>query len=222
MMLTFEFDQYSPEWWDLRRGVPTASEFDSIITPAKAEPSKGMAAYAHRLIADLYRPDYGMAEEYVTNAMSNGTLLEPEARKWYQFTSGESVKQVGFCMTEDRRFGCSPDALVGDDGVLELKCPEPATHVGYLLGGKLPDKYKPQVHGHLAVTGRKWCDFMSYSPGLPTFSVRVMPDEFTETLRAMLDQFWTLYQAELSKMPEPPPAPVPNENSTLTDADHPW
>lgn len=219
-MRIIECDQYSEAWWQSRRGVPTASEFGNIITPAKGEASKSMYPYACRLIADLYRPDYGLAEEYVTGAMRNGTLMEPEARKWYAFETGSDVRQVGFCLTDDGRFGCSPDALVGEDGALELKCPEPHTHVGYLLGGVLPNDYKPQVHGHLIVTGCAWCDFMSYSPGLPPFRKRVVPDEFTESLRARLDEFWTLYQETKAKMPEPPPEPELVE--VLTDASHPW
>lgn len=197
--------QYSPEWFYHRCGIPTASEFDSIITPAKGEQAK-WDTYIHRLIADLYRPDYGIAEDYVSTAMENGSLIEPEARDWYAFQTGNKVEQVGFCTTDDGRFGCSPDALVGDDGVLELKCPEPHTHVGYLLAGVLPPKYRPQCHGHLIVTGRAWLDFMSFSNGLPPLLVRVKPDEYTEKLRTLLDGFWTAYQHTLALMPEPPPA----------------
>lgn len=204
-MRIVECAQYDQTWWAARRGVPTASEFDCIITPEKAEASKGAFKYICRLIADQYDPDYGYAEEYVSVAMRNGTLMEPTARDWYQFERKAEVQQVGFCVTDCGRFGSSPDSLVGDDGALELKCPEPHTHVEYLIRGVLPIKYKPQCHGHLIVTGRAWCDFMSYSPGLPSLLVRVFPDEYTDRLRDLLETFWTDYQSTVKQLNLPEP-----------------
>ncbi len=194
-MKRFDFPQYSPEWWAVRRGVPTASCFDQIVTPTKGELSKSSVGYAHQLIADALDPDYGRVSDFATAAMRNGTIMEPEARRYYTFETGVEVEQVGFCLDDDGRFGASPDGLAGADGLLELKSPTPKTHVGYLLAGTLPAEYRPQLHGQLIVTGRAWCDFMSYVVGFPPLLVRVEPDDYTERLRVALDEFADMLDA---------------------------
>lgn len=201
-MKRIDCEQYSPLWWSTRRGVPTASQFHRIITPKKGDLSASAMGYIHELIADRIKFDPPLlTEQPATAAMRFGTATEPEARSWYAFSRDGDVRQVGFCLTEDERFGCSPDALVGEDGVLELKCPELKTHVGYVIAGTLPDEYKPQVHGHLLITGRPWCDFVSYHPDAPTqLVVRVTPDEFTIKLRDVLEQFWSFYRAAWERL----------------------
>lgn len=193
-MQVFDFPQYSPQWWAIRRGVPTGSNADRVIMPKKAQLSSQAEGYACDLIAEKYDAYYGQQDEYVTAAMKNGTIMEPESRRFYEFTRDCEVQQVGFVLTDDGRFGCSPDSLVGDDGGLELKNPKTSTHVRYLNNGGLPDEYRPQCHWFLVVTGRAWIDFMSYSPGLPHLLVRVEPDDYTEKLRGCMEQFWELYQ----------------------------
>lgn len=126
--------------------------------------------------------------------------MEPEARRYYEFHSGCDVQRVGFCLSACGRFGASPDALIADDGLLELKNPTAEVQVRYLLDGGLPEVFKPQTHGQLIVTGRKWVDLLSYHPGLPKLLIRVEPDEFTEKLRGYLEQFWTLYQELLTRI----------------------
>jgi hypothetical protein len=199
-VIRHDFPQYSPEWWDARCGVPTASEFSRIVTPAKGDYSKGAEGYIAELIAEQADPHYGEVETYVSAAMRNGTMMEPEARRFYEFERGADVEEVGFCLTDDGRFGCSPDGLVGDDGGLELKSPEHKTHVKYLLSGEVPTEYKPQVHAQLIITGREWCDFMSYARGLPPLLVRVEPDDYTAKVRAAMDTFWGEYQEALGKI----------------------
>lgn len=199
-MKTFAFPQYSPEWWLARKGVPTASAFDRIVTPKKFEDSTSQQAYACQLVAEKFDKFYSIEPEFESVAMREGRELEPDARAYYEFYRGCDVSEIGFCLTDDGRFGCSPDGLIGDDGALELKCPQPRTHVRYLYDGGLPADYAPQVHGHLIVTGRPWVDFMSYAPGLPPLVVRVEPDEKTELLRKSLDSFWALYQTVLARV----------------------
>lgn len=196
--------QYSPLWWEARRGIPTASQFDKILTPG-GKISSQASGYIDELIADrvCLTPNF-FTEQPITRAMANGTNMEPEARDWYAMAHPErDVQQVGFCVDESGRFGCSPDAMVGEDGVLELKCPMGKTHVGYLRNGELPADYRPQVHGHLIVTGRPWVDFVSYCPGLPAFIIKVTPNEYTAKLRASLDEFWNEYQSVLGKLTKP-------------------
>jgi hypothetical protein len=193
-----ECQQYTPEWYEARRGIPTASSFDRIITPT-GKYSAGARGYICELIADTVNQSPNFFSETgrrpMNHAMQVGADTEPEARRWYAFERDVQVKQVGFVLSDCGRYGCSPDGLVGDDGLLELKCPAGKAQVEYLLAGGLPADYRPQVHGQLLVTGRKWVDFVSYADYLPTLIVRVVPDEYTDKLRAALDQFLKDYDA---------------------------
>ena len=115
-------------------------------------------------------------------------MLEAEAREMYEFITGQTVVQVGFCLSNG--CGASPDGLVGDNGILEIKCPLIYTHVSYLLENKVPTDYFQQVQGQLAVTGRQWCDFMSYYPGLKPLIIRATRDEaFISALNRELSAF---------------------------------
>lgn len=199
----FHCEQLSRDWWELRRGIPTASGFDRILTPAKGLPSASQNGYIAELIserADFVPPYILPSGGYVSDEMAEGIRREPEARSWYAMQTDGDVQQVGFVLSACGRFGCSPDALVGEDGGLELKNPAPKTHVEYLMRGELPVEYKCQVHGCLIVTGRKWFDFVSYCPGFAPFLVRVTPDEFTEKLRIELEAFSKRYRAALDRV----------------------
>jgi len=205
----FECQQTGPEWWMVRRGIPTASNFGKILTPAKMELSKQADDYIAELIADraqLHAPvstDHPMSRD-----MANGVNMEPEARRWYAMEADVDVRQVGFCLTADGRFGCSPDGLIGDDGGLELKCPSLKTQVKYLLDNDaLLFDYRAQVHGSLIVTGRDWWELVSYAPGLPPVRLRITPDAYTAKLRAGLDEFHARYMDLLSRF-DLPPLPV--------------
>ncbi len=191
--------QYSPEWWAVRRGLATASDFNRIITPAKGEFASAHKTYIAELIGDELDPSYGQFDDYATAAMKRGTALEPEARSLYKLWAGEAVQQIGIIVSDCGRFGSSADGLVGADGVLELKAPNPATHAAYVIAGVLPPDYKPQCHGHLLVTGRSWCDFVSYLPNQELFIIRVVRDDFTEKLRKCLVLFDAEYQAARKK-----------------------
>lgn len=199
-MKVYHFAQYSAEYWETRRGIPTASCADKIITPAKGKLSAQADKYICRLIADRIHFDPNMmTNNPMTAAMRNGVTCEPDARNWYSMDRDVSVRQVGFCMTDDGKFGASPDGLIESapdiyEGGLELKVPDTGTHVGYLLGQCLPDDYKPQVHMQLIVTGLPWVDFVSYRAGYDPFLIRVEPDDFTDILREVLDEFYEKYR----------------------------
>lgn len=209
-MRIVECNQYDPTWWQARRGVPTASSFDKICTPSTGKLSAQADGYICQLIADKVRFDPNMMTEGpMTAAMRNGSVCEPEARRWYEYENGLEVQQVGLCLTDDGRFGASPDGLINDAGVLELKCPQPQTQVKYLLGAELPTEYKCQVHGQLLVTGRAWVDFLSYCPGFDPFIIRVEPDAFTKTLANVLEQFWSKYAEAMKEFEASIKAPVP-------------
>ncbi len=187
-MKIIECQQNTPEWFSARCGMPTASNFDKIIT-TEGKPSKQREKYLHQLAGERI---IGKAEEtYQNGAMLRGQEMEDEAREAYQFMSGNEVSQVGLCVMEGKTiYAASPDGLVGNDGLVEIKCPIISTQVNYLLKNVLPTEYFQQVQGQLLVTGRKWIDFLSYYPGLKPLLIRVKPDEkFLKALRVELELF---------------------------------
>jgi len=172
-MKIIECDQRSPEWYEAKRGVPSASCFDKIVTSTGA-PSKQAIGYLYTLAAERIA---GVRENsYTSAAMQDGIDREEESRLVYSMLREVEVEQVGFCLHDSGLYGCSPDGLVGKDGLVELKNPGGKVAIEYLVDDKLPTAYVQQVQGQLFVTGRKFCDFVSYFPGLPTLIVRVERD----------------------------------------------
>jgi hypothetical protein len=149
-MIIIDCEQGTEEWFKARLGIPSASNFNKIITPAKLEPSRSADGYINKLVAEWLT---GKPEEtFQSEAMANGVITEEEARDFYAFKFDSDIKQVGFCLEDAKRFGCSPDGLIGDDGGLEIKCPTAGVHLGYLLANKVPLEYKLQVIGSLLTT----------------------------------------------------------------------
>lgn len=180
-------EQYSEEWWAARRGLPTSSAFGKLITPG-GQPSTQAKQYMYQLIAECITTEEQDSFE-PTEWMIRGTLLEEEARDWFAMQRGKEVQQVGFILNDDETAGCSPDGLLDDNVGLEIKCPKASTHVGYLLNGKLPPAYAPQVHGSLLITGfPKWV-FCSYHPDFKPFVIEVQPDGYTKKLSNALNKF---------------------------------
>lgn len=198
-MKIIECQQGSVAWWEARRGIPTASCFDRILTPKTMQYASGAKTYICELIAELHQlgPVEG-SNGYASPAMKNGIDTEPEARRWFEMEQGVDVQRVGFITTDDGRFGCSPDALVGEDAGLELKCPTGKIHVAWLLEGRVPDEHRAQVHGCMLVTGRPFWWFLSYCPGLPPLLVKESASPYTAKLKVMLEKFWTDFQAALA------------------------
>ena len=179
--------QCSPEWFKARAGIPTSSEFDKIIT-TKGVQSTQRKKYMYRLAGERLG---GIVEEgFISFAMNRGKEKEEEAKNFYTFTR-EPIQSVGFCLSDCGRFGASTDGLIGDKGVFELKCPEMATHVGYLLcEPEIPTEYYPQTQGEMFVTGREYVEFLSYYPGIKPFLVREEPDQvFQKLLKKELEVF---------------------------------
>lgn len=170
------------EEWDRWRNRPTASEFGKFCTPAKGEYSSQATGYAAKIVAKRL----GVYQEPPPSFwMEWGNEHEPNARHWYCTEYECDVRQVGFVLPDHTdAYGGSPDGLVGDDGLVELKCPAPETLINYHAEGILPLAYKPQVQGLLLITGRKWCDFVAWHPELSPFVIRVEPDEKYQTKQA--------------------------------------
>ena len=174
-MKVYNYEQGSDDWFKVRLGIPTASEFDKILT-GTGKSSTQVNAYINKLLAEVItgKPVNTFQK---TEAMERGNELEQEAADYYSMLRDVDLQTIGFCTDDAGLYGCSPDRLVGDEGLLEIKCPLAHTHVEYLLSGKMDTGYIPQVQGQLLVTGRKWCDFMSYHPDMPPLIVRVERDE---------------------------------------------
>ena len=159
-------EQGSPEWLQERCGKVTASRIADLMAKTKSGWSASRANYASQLICE--RLTGCVAPSFTNAAMIHGTETEPEARRAYEFFVDRDVQQVGFVLHPTINMaGASPDGLVGDDGLLELKCPNSATHIETLLLGQIPDKYMKQMQFQMACTGRQWCDFASYDNRLP-------------------------------------------------------
>ena len=177
--IILDCEQGSAEWEAARLGVATASMCARIITPT-GRLSTARDEYVGTLLAEwaLGEP----VEEFMgTRHTERGKALEPQALAHYRFQTGLEAKKVGFVYRDgDRLAGCSPDALVGDAGGLELKCPSPGNHLIWWLHGRatgeIPKKHVPQVQFSLWVTQRKWWDWMSFHPDLPPFLARIAPD----------------------------------------------
>jgi putative phage-type endonuclease len=177
-----EIIQGSDEWKALRLGKVTASRVADVIAKTKTGYSASRANYMAQLIAE--RLTDTVAEAYTNAAMQHGTETEPEARAAYEFYQGVIVEQVAFVPhPKIDQAGCSPDGLVGADGLVEIKCPNTATHLETLLGQAVPSKYETQMQFQMACTGRKYCDFVSYDPRMPEnmrlFIKRVNRDDKT-------------------------------------------
>lgn len=173
-MIVLDVEQGSEEWQAARLGIPTASCFDRILTVKTMKLSAASEKYADELLAAWVM---GRPLDDVSGAwMLRGTDLERKAVEQYEFLRDVETTPVGFITTDDGKIGCSPDRLVGEDGGLEIKCPSPPVHVGYMRGTGI-DKYKAQVQGALYVTNRSWWDFLSFNPDMPPALVRFERDE---------------------------------------------
>jgi len=171
-----DIQQGSEEWKKLRLGRVTASRVADIVAKTKSGYSTSRANYAAQLICERLT---GVPTEGFTNdAMRWGTETEPQARAAYEFYKDVDVRQVAFVLHPTiGDTGSSPDGLVGEDGLVEIKAPLTATHIETLKGKSVPQKYVTQIQWQLACTGRQWCDFVSFDPRMPEnmqfFCVRV-------------------------------------------------
>lgn len=175
-MRVFNCDQGSPEWLRLRLGIPTGSGADQIMTPKTFKRSSSAGKYRARLLTEWFvgHPiEWGNSE-----FMERGTRLEPEAIRYYEMQFDAQVDRVGFVLADDGTFGGSPDGLIGEDSILEVKCPALHTHIGYITAPMtLRDEYHSQVQSYLALTGRSAANLFSYNPQLPEVVVPIERDE---------------------------------------------
>lgn len=191
-----EVAQGTDEWHQLRLGKVTASRIADVMARTKTGPGAARKNYAAELVAERLTGERGAS--FTNAAMQWGTDQEPHARAAYEFLTDATVREVGFVdHPAIDMAGASPDGLVGDDGLVEIKCPNTATHIDTLLGGAVPDKYVKQMQFQMACTGRAWCDFVSFDPRLPaemqTFILRIHRDdkaiaEIEDAVRGLLSE----------------------------------
>ena len=178
-----DVSQNSPEWFEARRGIPTASEFSCII--AKGE-QKGRATYLRRLAAELITGETG--ESYQSFQMQRGHEMEQLARDNYAFMHDAEPQLVGFI--KNGRKGGSPDSLLGSSGLLEIKTQRADLLIGTLLKGEFPSEHKAQCQGNLLVSEREWIDICVFWPKMPLFVKRAYRDEnFIRRLSEEIDLF---------------------------------
>lgn len=158
--------QGSPEWFAERCGKVTASRVSDLMAKTKSSWGASRANYMAELIAE--RLTGQVAESYTNAAMQWGQEHEQQARDAYSFYTGQDVGQAGFVPhpTIDE-FGASPDGIASEDGLVEVKCPNTATHIETLIAGKIPEKYQTQMQSQMSCTGHQWVDYVSFDPRLP-------------------------------------------------------
>ena len=184
-------EQRSEEWFQARLGKVTASRVADVLAKIKSGESASRRNYKIQLVSERLTGE--KQETYINQAMQDGIDREVFARDRYIQQFGE-VEEVGFIKHPTLEAGASPDGMVGDDGIIEIKCPMGSTHTETLMTQDVPSKYIPQIQFQLLVTGRKWCDFVSYNPMFPehlqVFVKRVEADlVYQKELESEVKQF---------------------------------
>ena len=197
-------DQGTEEWFTIRIGKVTASRVADVIAKTKTGYSASRDNYMAQLVCERLTGQKG--ESFTNAAMQHGTETEPLARAAYEALQDVLVDEVGFVPHPTIEMaGASPDGMVGDDGLIEIKCPNTATHIDTLLSQTVPGKYNTQMQFQMACTGRKWCDFVSFDNRLPEelqlFVMRVPRDEvFIRLIEAEIVQFIAELDDKINKL----------------------
>lgn len=205
-------EQGSDEWLEARRGIVTASTVGRILTP-QFRPSFSKAAIDYALTLAVERMTGRVEPAYQTRDMERGTLLEPHARWEYEAYAGVDVAEIGMMKTEladGVELGYSPDGLVGDAGLIEIKSRKPHIHVRHVIDGRVPNENYAQLQAGLLVSGRGWIDYVSYSPGLPLWVTRIPRDEgvidaivnATIGMESYIKSFTEQFEEAVKGMPE--------------------
>ena len=197
MTIIDNIEQGSAEWLAARLGICTMSELDCLLVNGKGEAGFGVAAfsYMNQLIGERIT---GEAAElpFTTKATERGHALEERARELYIAQEGAELSQCAIILNHG--CGYSPDALSGNDGLLEIKTKLPKFQVDVILSGDIPKEHVAQCQGGLYVSGREWIDFVSYWPGMPMFVKRAYRDE--ELIRKIAERIATFYELLEARM----------------------
>jgi len=198
--------QGTDAWKLIRSGKVTASRIADIMAQTKSGYGASRANYEAELISE--RLTGFPVETYQSTAMLHGIETEPQARTAYEFRFDTEVAEIGFVHHPTiKYFGCSPDGLIAESGLIEIKSPNTATHIKTLLGAKIPDNYIKQMMAQMACTGRQWCDWVSYDPRMPEnmclFVDRIeRDDELIAELEKEVQRFLDEVAGKVSKLLE--------------------
>lgn len=186
-MQIHEMEQGTDEWFEVRRGLATSSQFATIMASGRGgAPSKTRQTYMYKLAGELITGE--PMDNFTNHHMERGHEMEPEARNYYEFMEGIETKQIGFITNHGA--GSSPDSLVGDSGMLEIKTKLPHLMIGVLEADKFPAEHKAQCQGQLWIAEREWVDLICYWPKMPPFIKRAYRDEeYIKTIADAVDQF---------------------------------
>lgn len=215
--------QYSAEYDAIKLGLPTSSHFKMLFTKPSKKFPKGQEStqwktLAHHLIAE--RLLGRKVETFTSYHMERGLEMEPEAVAWYEWNEGVETQLLGLIVTDDGKVGCSPDRLVGNEGLLEVKCATPTVQVEYLLDPNAAHQHWPQLQGQLLVSGRKWVDLLAWHRELPRIVIRVERDEeYIEKLDWQLKALNQYIDGVMSRIEAgSPPSPDRPEERPTPDA----
>lgn len=209
MIEIFDCQQGTPEWRACRLGIPTASEFHSVLAQGAG---KTCRTYMLKLIGEQLTGD--VQDGFSNIHTERGHIMEAQVRELVSYDYPKPPQQVGFVRRKfgEGYVGCSPDSLVGLEGVLEIKTKLPHLQLEVVIQNRLPPEHVAQCQGVLWVTGRQWLDFVSYWPGLPLFKTRVLPDlEYFAKLENGITAFLTTMTDVIKGLPPTPLTRLPNK-----------
>ena len=197
-----EVTQGSPEWYDLRRGIPTASCFGRICTASQGQYATGATTYMAELIARACGAFVPGDDFQGSPDTERGNYLERDARRWLRFQTGEDIRKCGFFTDDEGRYGGSPDGIRADGSPVEIKAPALHTFIRWRMAGDLPAQHKVQCHGEMLVTGADRCTFLAYADSayVDNWVIEVRRDAFTQTLSDHLVRFCDELQAWKDKL----------------------
>ena len=186
MLTVYDCEQGSEDWFRARMGIPTASEFGTVLAPRAGSEGKMRRTYLHKLAGEIITGE--PMERYGNAHMGRGHEMEAEARSLYAFMSDADPTQIGFLRNGQK--GCSPDSLIGDAGMLEIKTKLPHLLIDCILKDDFPAEHKAQCQGALWVAEREWVDIAVYWPRMPLFVKRAYRDEeYISKLSDAIDAF---------------------------------
>ena len=186
MLTVYDCEQGSEDWFRARMGIPTASEFGTVLAPRAGSEGKMRLTYLHKLAGEIITGE--PMERYGNAHMDRGHEMEAGARSLYAFMSDADPTQIGFLRNGQK--GCSPDSLIGDAGMLEIKTKLPHLLIDCILKDDFPAEHKAQCQGALWVAEREWVDIAVYWPRMPLFVKRAYRDEeYISKLSDAIDAF---------------------------------
>lgn len=200
MPIIYNMDQGSPEWKLIRMGIPTASEFGTIMTGPSRQFSAGAHKYACQKVAEMIT-GIEQGSDYISAAMENGHIVEQEAADSYEWLNEVKTQKIGFVTDDNGFYGCSPDRFVGEYGTVEIKSMNAADMIPYLINRNIAKHHIPQIQGGLLTTGRLWCDWHLYNPDMPRLTIRTWRNErYIADLRKDLEMFHVLIMKKLEAL----------------------